>query len=81
VYRFLGVGLTLDGRGLERGGGRFAEGLRAEEGLIMLLVGEVDRGRPETEELGVSRPDGRPAYDIGLEETDEGGELGGENWP
>jgi len=81
VYRFLGVGLTLDGRGLDRGGGRFAEGLRPEDGLIMLLVGEVDRGRPETEELGVSRPDGRPAYGVGLEENNEGGELEGEKWP
>jgi len=82
VYRFLGVGLTLEGRGLERGGGRFAEGLRPEDdGLITLLAGEVDRGRPETEELGVSRPDGRPEYGIGLEETEEGGELGGEKWP
>lgn len=74
VYRFLGVGLTLDERGLGLGGGKLEEGL----GLISALAGEVERGRPDTEELGVSRPDGRPENETGI---DKGGEFGGEKWP
>jgi len=83
VYRFLGVGLTLEGRGLPNlGAGRAVKGLLPENRFV-LFVGETERGKPDIEEVGVSKPEGRPGKEMAfgnpaVEDTDEGGECVGE---
>ena len=84
MYRFRGVGLTLEClTSFFFGGGRLGDGVTFDCGLSPLRGG-LSPGRPAMLETGVSRPVGRPetCFVTELERTEEGGEFGGEaKWP
>ena len=84
MYRFRGVGLTLEClKSFILGGGRLGEEVILDCGLSPLR-GEVYPGRPGMVEIGVSSPVGKPesCFVTELERTEDGGEFGGdEKWP
>jgi len=80
VYRFRGVGLTLEClTSLLLGGGRLGEEVTFDCGLSPLR-GELSPGRPEMLGLGVSSPVGKPEscfvteLVMELERIEDGGE-------
>lgn len=77
MYRFRGVGLTLEClNSFFLGGGRLGEDMTFDWGLR----GGVCPGRPGILETGVSRPMGKPGtgFVTELERTEGGGEFGGD---